>query len=120
MVASSPRASSLGSSSCRTVRPARNTADSPGHTGRGGGREGKRRGSKEKVRFEAGGAVRRGGGDRVLPCNMMRSHTASTESQQGSEVNRVRNQGITKWTGDTPTSSWREERRGGGGLLNRL
>ena len=53
----------------------------------------------------------------MLPCNMMRSHTASTESQQGSEVNRVRNQGITKWTGDTPTSSWREERRGGGGML---
>lgn len=41
----------------------------------------------------------------VLPCNMMRSHTASTESQQGREVNRVRNQGITKWMDETLTSS---------------
>ncbi|KAF3854140.1 hypothetical protein F7725_022195 [Dissostichus mawsoni] len=42
---------------------------------------------------------------------MMRSQTASTESQQGREVKSVRNQGITKWTDRTPTDSCRD---GGG------
>jgi len=44
---------------------------------------------------------------------MMRSQTARTESQQGREVKRVRNQGITKWTDKIPTDSCREvDRRG--------
>lgn len=38
----------------------------------------------------------------------MRSQTASTESQQGREVKRVRNHGIIKWTVKTPTDSCRE------------
>lgn len=43
-----------------------------------------------------------------IPCRMMRSQTARTESQQGREVKRVRNHGITKWTDETPTDSCRE------------
>lgn len=43
-----------------------------------------------------------------IPCSMMRSQTARTESQQGREVKRVRNHGITKWIDETPTDSCRE------------
>jgi hypothetical protein len=36
---------------------------------------------------------------------------ASTESQQGREVNRVRNQGITKWMDETLTSSLKKGKK---------